>query len=49
MHLKDPDSMAKAYELNGADLGGYILYVDEAKPRPGNNRDVRREERLCTP
>ena len=39
MDFKDPDSLNKAYELNGTDLGGYSLYVDEAKPRPDNNRD----------
>ena len=39
MDFKDPDSLNKAYELNGTDLGGYNLYVDEAKPRPDNNRD----------
>jgi nucleolin len=39
MDFKDPDSLNKAYELNGSDLGGYSLYVDEAKPRPDNNRD----------
>jgi len=39
MDFKDPDSLNKAYELNGTDLHGYNLYVDEAKPRPDNNRD----------
>jgi len=39
MDFKDPDSLNKAYELNGTDLSGYSLYVDEAKPRPDNNRD----------
>ena len=39
MDFKDPDSLNKAYELNGTDLGGYSLYLDEAKPRPDNNRD----------
>lgn len=39
MDFKDPESLNKAYELNGTDLGGYNLYVDEAKPRPDNNRD----------
>lgn len=37
MDFKDPDSLNKAYELNGTDLGGYSLYVDEAKPRPDNS------------
>nr|CAB3494467.1 unnamed protein product [Digitaria exilis] len=37
MDFKDPDSLNKAYELNGSDLAGYSLYVDEAKPRPDNN------------
>lgn len=39
MDFKDPSSLDKAYELNNSDLGGYSLYVDEAKPRPDNNRD----------
>ena len=39
MDFKDPDSLNKAYELNGNELDGYSLYVDEAKPRPDNNRD----------
>jgi len=39
MDFKDPDSLNKAYEMNGTYLGDYSLYVDEAKPRPDNNRD----------
>ncbi|KAG8086936.1 hypothetical protein GUJ93_ZPchr0010g8792 [Zizania palustris] len=31
-------SLSKALELNGSDLGGYNLYVDEAKPK-GDSRD----------
>ncbi|XP_042407905.1 nucleolin 2-like isoform X3 [Zingiber officinale] len=36
--FKDQESFNKAYELNGSDLGGYTLTVDEAKPRT-DNRD----------
>lgn len=36
--FKDQESFNKAYELNGSDLGGYTLTVDEAKPR-ADNRD----------
>ncbi|KAG6497062.1 hypothetical protein ZIOFF_044948 [Zingiber officinale] len=36
--FKDQESFNKAYELNGSDLGGYSLTVDEAKPRT-DNRD----------
>lgn len=33
MDFKDSDSFNKALELNGSDLGGYSLVVDEAKPK----------------
>jgi nucleolin len=39
MDFADNGSLSKAYELNGSDLGGYSLYVDEARPRPDNNRE----------
>lgn len=41
MDFNDPDSLSKAYELNGSDLGGYSLYVDEASPKAysDSNRD----------
>ncbi|KAL5215766.1 hypothetical protein ABZP36_007167 [Zizania latifolia] len=38
MDFNDNGSLSKAFELNGSDLGGYSLYVDEARPRP-DNRD----------
>jgi nucleolin len=33
IEFKDPDSLDKAYQLNASDLGGYLLYVDEAYDR----------------
>lgn len=33
MDFKDGDSFNKALEFNGAELGGYSLTVEEAKPR----------------
>lgn len=36
--FKDQASFSKALELSGSDLGGYNLYVDEAKPK-GDSRD----------
>ncbi|ONK65167.1 uncharacterized protein A4U43_C07F34380 [Asparagus officinalis] len=36
--FKDQDAISQALELNGSDLGGYTLTVDEAKPR-GESRD----------
>ena len=33
MDFQDADSFSKALELNGSDLGGQYLYVDEAKPK----------------
>lgn len=38
MDFSDGDSFGKALELNGMELGGYTLTVEEAKPR-GDNRD----------
>ncbi|CAD5196313.1 unnamed protein product [Musa acuminata subsp. malaccensis] len=38
MDFKDQDAFTQALELNGSELGGYTLTVDEAKPR-GDNRD----------
>uniref|UniRef100_A0A0D9W9M5 RRM domain-containing protein n=1 Tax=Leersia perrieri TaxID=77586 RepID=A0A0D9W9M5_9ORYZ len=34
MDFADNSSLSKAFELNGSDLGGFSLYVDEARPRP---------------
>ncbi|XP_042407859.1 nucleolin 1-like [Zingiber officinale] len=36
MGFKDQESFNKAYELNGFDLGGYTLTVDEVKLRADN-------------
>ena len=36
MVFSDNSSLSKAIELNGSDLGGVSLYVDEAKPKLGN-------------
>jgi nucleolin len=37
--FKDQDSVSKALELSGSDIGGgYELYVDEAKPRGDGQR-----------
>ncbi|CAL5340698.1 unnamed protein product [Camellia sinensis] len=36
--FKDSDSFKKALELNGSELGGYTLMVEEAKRRV-DNRD----------
>ncbi|KAG6500941.1 hypothetical protein ZIOFF_040803 [Zingiber officinale] len=36
MGFKDQESFNKAYGLNGSDLEGHTLTVDEAKPRPNN-------------
>lgn len=33
MDFSDADSFNKALELNGAELGGYSLTIEEAKPR----------------
>jgi hypothetical protein len=38
MDFKDQDSLSKAYELNGSELDGYSLVVDETRPKP-DNRD----------
>lgn len=38
MDFKEGDSFNKALELNGVELGGYPLVVEEAKPR-GDFRD----------
>jgi hypothetical protein len=38
MDFKNQDSLSKAYELNGSELGGYTLVVDEPRPKP-DNRD----------
>ena len=38
MDFTDGDSFNKALELNGTELGGYTLNVEEAKPR-GDSRD----------
>ncbi|KAM0872250.1 hypothetical protein ACQ4PT_038838 [Festuca glaucescens] len=36
MVFSDNSSLSKAMELSGSDLGGFSLFVDEAKPKPGN-------------
>lgn len=38
MDFKDQDAFSQALELNGSELGGYTLTVEEAKPR-SDNRD----------
>lgn len=39
MDFKDQDSVSKAIELSGTDIGGgYELYVDEAKPKGDGQR-----------
>ncbi|RRT77591.1 hypothetical protein B296_00015655 [Ensete ventricosum] len=38
MDFKDQDAFSQALELNGSELGGYTLMVEEAKPR-SDNRD----------
>ena len=39
MDFKDQDSVSKAIELSGSDIGGgYELYVDEAKPKGDGQR-----------
>ncbi|RRT60701.1 hypothetical protein B296_00044766 [Ensete ventricosum] len=38
MDFKDQDAFSQALDLNGSELGGYTLTVDEAKPR-SDNRD----------
>jgi nucleolin len=38
MVFSDNSSLSKAMELSGSDLGGFSLFVDEAKPR-SDNRD----------
>uniref|UniRef100_K3YGI6 RRM domain-containing protein n=2 Tax=Setaria italica TaxID=4555 RepID=K3YGI6_SETIT len=38
LDFKDQDSMSKALELSGSDIGGYELFVDEAKPKGDGQR-----------
>lgn len=38
MDFSEQGAFSKALELNGSELGGYSLTVDEAKPR-GDSRD----------
>lgn len=38
MDFREQDAFSKALELDGSELGGYTLIVDEAKPR-GDSRD----------
>ncbi|XP_077253834.1 uncharacterized protein LOC143892825 isoform X2 [Tasmannia lanceolata] len=37
LDFKDSDSFSKALELNGDELGGYSLTVEEARPRDGDS------------
>ncbi|XP_077253763.1 uncharacterized protein LOC143892783 isoform X2 [Tasmannia lanceolata] len=37
LEFKDNDSFSKALELNGEELGGYSLTVEEARPRDGDS------------
>lgn len=39
LEFEDGDSFSKALELNGSDLGGYSLTVEEARPRADNRDD----------